>query len=219
MIEALLPPGVACSEIRGGDPGAALLPEEAALLGRAVEKRVREFTEGRHCARMALRRLGLPAAPILRGEGREPLWPAGIVGSITHCEGYRAAAVARASAAATLGIDAEIHAPLPQGVARMVLVEEERDWLARAPEGICWDRVIFSAKESVFKAWWPLARRWLDFGQAAIALQPEAGRFEARLLVEAPVIEGRPLAGFAGRWLVEDGLVLTAIALPTHTGL
>jgi 4'-phosphopantetheinyl transferase EntD len=213
MIEALLPPSVACGEIRGSDPDAALLPDEAALLGRAVEKRVREFTEGRHCARLALRRLGIPETPILRGERREPLWPAGIVGSITHCEGYRAAAVARSTAIRSLGIDAEIHAPLPEGVARMVLVEEELEWLSRAPGGTCWDRLIFSAKESVFKAWWPLTARWLDFRQAAVTPQPAQGRFEARLLVEPAVVAGRRLDSFAGRWRVEDGLALTAVAL------
>lgn len=214
MIEALLPAAAASCEIRGADPEARLLPAEAALLGRAVDKRVREFTEGRHCARLALRRLGLTDSPVLRGERREPLWPGGVVGSITHCEGYRAAAVAHAGEIAALGIDAEIHAPLPGGVGKLVLVEAERAWLAAAPAGTHWDRIIFSAKESVFKAWWPLTRAWLDFRQAAIDLQPDRGTFTARILLPPPASDESRPAGFAGRYRVQDGLVLTAIAVP-----
>jgi 4'-phosphopantetheinyl transferase EntD len=213
MIEALLPPEVAASAGFGEDAAARLLPEEAALLGRAVEKRVREFTLGRHHARMALRRLGAAEIPILRGERHEPLWPAGIVGSITHCPGYCAAAVARADDLLALGIDAETDAPLPEGVARMVLVEEERTWLATAPPGVHWDRLIFSAKESVYKAWWPLARRWLGFKEAVISFQPDLGSFSARLLVTGVRIGDAPLTNFSGKFLSGNGLVLTAVAV------
>ena len=210
MIDRLLPPEVSAIAPRGDDPDAVLFPDEMALLDRAAEARRTEFTTARGCARQALRRLGMPDRPILRGPKREPLWPAGIVGSITHCTGYRAAAVALASEVLTVGIDAEPHAALPARVAERVLDAEERDWLARAPAGVHWGRLIFSAKESVYKAWFPLARRWLGFDEATVAVDPAAGTFHARLLVELPA--GVP-GEFAGRFLVEDGLVLTAIAV------
>ena len=211
MIERLLPPCAIAVAARDEDPDAVALPEEMALLDGAVAARRAEFATARSCARQALRRLGVADAAILRGPQREPVWPPGIVGSITHCAGYRAAAVARETDLLTIGIDAEPHGPLPAGVDRHVLVADELAWLAGAPEGTHWGRVIFGAKECVYKAWFPVARRWLGFDEASVALDPASGSFIARLLVEPP--NGMPPA-LAGRYLVEDGLVLTALAVP-----
>src|SRR5579863_2967330 len=209
MIERLLPSAVSCEVARQDIPSAALFPEEAALLRGATEARQREFATARHCARAALARLGVAVTPILRGAKHEPLWPEGTVGSITHCRGYRAAAVAFSNNIMTVGIDAEPHGALPEGVERRVLRDEERRWLAGAPGGIHWDRVIFSAKEAVYKAWYPLEQRWLGFDDAVVSIDPVAGLFHARLLVDCPP----SLREFTGRFLVEDGLVLTAVAL------
>jgi 4'-phosphopantetheinyl transferase EntD len=211
MMHRLLPPEITAVAARDDDPETFLFPEERAMLDGAVEARLAEFATARHCARQALRRIGVPDGPILRGPKREPIWPTGIVGSLTHCTGYRAAAVARAAEVLAIGIDAEPHAAIPDRVAQRVLCAAERAWVAQAPASVHWDRLIFSAKESVYKAWFPLARRWLDFDEATIAIDPAAATFEARLLVEPP--EGVP-ATFLGRYLVEDGLVLTAIAVP-----
>jgi 4'-phosphopantetheinyl transferase EntD len=210
MIERLLPATVSCEAARADKLGACLFPEEAAFVEGATDARRREFATARSCARAALARLGVAAVPILRGAKREPLWPDGIVGSITHCRGYRAAAVAFSKDIIALGIDAEPDGPLPAGVERRVLCDEERRWLARAPNGVHWDRVIFSAKESVYKAWFPLTGCWLGFADAIVDVEPETGRFRANLLVDGPA----PLRRFDGRFLVEAGLVLTAIALP-----
>jgi len=213
VIRELLPDGVAGVEVRGEDPDAALLPEEEPALERASPKRRREFTTGRSCARRALAALELPPAPILPGPDREPRWPAGAVGSITHCRDYCAAAVAPAGRFASIGIDAEVHDELPEGVLERISLPEEREWLEAQDGETSWDTVLFSAKESVFKAWFPLARRWLGFEDAHVDLAREEGAFHARLLVPGPTVGGRPLQGFDGRFLVRDGLVLTAIAL------
>lgn len=210
MIETLLPPEVAAVSTREDFAGARPLPEEEALMEGAVAARRAEFATARACARQALEQIGAPAGPILRGPKREPLWPAGIVGSITHCTGYRAAAVGRAAEVLTIGIDAEPHAAVPERVVPRVLGDEEHAWIAGAPAGIHWDRLIFSAKESVYKAWFPLARTWLGFEDASIAIDPAAGTFQARLLIVPPA--GVP-AEFHGRYCVADGLVVTAIAV------
>ena len=210
MIETLLPPEVAAVERREDDPAARLFPDEEALVEGAVAARRAEFATARTCARQALLRLGAPAGAILRGPKREPLWPPGIVGSLTHCTGYRAAAVARADQVLTVGIDAEPHAAVPERVAARVLDAGERAWIEGAPAGTHWDRLIFSAKESVYKAWFPLTGRWLGFEDARITVDPEAGAFEAQLLIAAP--SGVP-AGFYGRYLVAEELVVTAIAV------
>jgi 4'-phosphopantetheinyl transferase EntD len=210
MIERLLPPEVSAVAMRSDDPGLHPFPEEEALLGQAVASRRAEFTTARHCARQALGALGVPKGPILRGPKREPLWPPGIIGSITHCTGYRAAAVARTAEVLTIGIDAEPHAAIPDRVELRILDDAERAWVASAPSGTHWDRLIFSAKESVYKAWYPLAQSWLGFEDARIAIDPSAGAFHVKLLIAPP--PGVP-GGFDGRYLIEDGLVVTAIAV------
>jgi len=196
--------------MRGDAADAVLLPGEEVLMEGAAAGRRAEFATARSCARQALRRIGVKDRPILRGPKREPLWPAGIVGSITHCAGYRAAAVAHATNALTIGIDAEPHAAIEHRVVERVLCDEEQAWLNQAPVGIHWDRLLFSAKESVYKAWFPLARCWLGFDEAVVTIDPDAGAFDARLLVEPPA--GVP-AAYRGRYLIEDGLVLTAIVV------
>ncbi len=198
-------------------PQAVLFPEEEALLGHAVGKRRQEFTTSRVCARVALAKLGLPPTPLVHGSGGEPLWPSGVVGSITHCAGYRAAAVANTTHIVTIGIDAEPNCALPDGVLEKIAIGEELIWLREfrsTSPGVCWDRLLFSAKETVYKAWFTLARRWLGFEDAAITVDPISCTFSVRLLVPGPLWAGGPLTGFAGRWLVCAGRLLTAIALP-----
>jgi 4'-phosphopantetheinyl transferase EntD len=215
MIEEILPPDVVCVAAYDDPPDAALLPEEEPVIARAVDKRRREFTTVRHCARRALATLGVPAVPLLPGERGAPQWPSGIVGSMTHCAGFRAAAVARGSQIITVGIDAEPHERLPEGVLGAIALPAEQAQLAALGSGpVHWDRLLFCAKESVYKAWFPLARRWLGFEEALITLDAEGGTFTARLLVPGPTVAGRPLTGFDGRWLVRAGTVATAIAVP-----
>ncbi|WP_327303698.1 4'-phosphopantetheinyl transferase superfamily protein [Streptomyces sp. NBC_01298] len=218
MIEELLPTAVAARGSFGHLPDSVLYEEEKALVAHGVEQRRREFATVRGCARDALAALGVPPTPILQGPRGEPRWPDGIVGSMTHGGGYQAAAVARAGDMLSVGIDAEPNEPLPSaGTLALVTLPEEREWLARRqvlrPE-VCWDRLLFSAKESVYKAWFPVTRRWLDFEDALITIDPDAGTFHARLLVPGPVIDGIRLTGFSGRWTARRGLLLTAIALP-----
>ncbi len=221
MIEAILPPEAIAEEAFHDPPGVALFPEEEAVIARAVDKRRREFTTARACARAALARLGLPPVPIVPGLRGAPQWPEGVVGSMTHCDGYRACAVARDRDLLTIGVDAEAHDKLPDGLLGSVSSPEERRRLAAlaavAP-GRHWDRVLFSAKESVYKAWFPLTRRWLGFEDASVTIDAANGTFTARLLVGGPHVAGTPLTGFTGRWLVDGGLIITAIAVPSAQG-
>jgi 4'-phosphopantetheinyl transferase EntD len=216
VIEELLPKAVAVAEAFGDGDDAELLPAEVEIVSRAVEKRRAEFTTGRACARRALGQLGFPPGPILAGERGEPLWPAGAIGSITHCDGYRAAAAAPAGEVMALGIDAEPNLPLPDGLLGDIARPEERPGLAelaRSNPSVHWDRLLFSAKESVYKAWFPLAGRWLGFEDATLTIDRRGEAFSARLLVPGPEADGTRIEGFEGRWLVRDGIVVTAIAV------
>lgn len=218
MMEELLPPCAVVAERRKDHEAALLLPEECAQVANAVEKRLREFATGRLCARQALEKLGFPPRPLLRGSKGEPLWPAGVIGSITHCTGYRAAAVARQAQLTAIGIDAEIHESLPAGIVNSVCTPEEIAWLSQASDRVHWDRMLFSAKESVYKAWFPLTQRWLDFGEVSITVNQDEGTFRVRPLVNLPSKFERALREFAGRFLVRDGLVITTVVLPPPKG-
>jgi 4'-phosphopantetheinyl transferase EntD len=214
MIEEILPDGAIAVEARDDSADASLFPEEEALIARAIEKRRREFATGRVCARAALQQLGYPACAILRGSRGEPLWPEGVVGSITHCDQYRAAAVARSEEMVALGIDAEHDAALPDGVLEQIARPEELGALrllqADSPE-VHWDRLLFSVKESVYKAWFPLTARWLGFEDVSVSLSPSARTFVARLSLSGPAPADDSPRALSGSWKIEEGLVLTAV--------
>ncbi|MGY1821838.1 4'-phosphopantetheinyl transferase family protein [Geodermatophilus sp. SYSU D00079] len=213
MIEQVLPAAVVAAEAFGDGPAGPPVAGEELPAGAAPGRRA-EFATGRVLARAALGRLGMPPSAVPRGPGGAPVWPAGVLGSLTHCAGYRAAAVARAGAVPVLGVDAEPARPLPPGVLAVIARPEERVHLRRlaaASPGTCWDRLLFCAKEAVFKAWFPPTRAWLEFADVRVDLDP-GGRLSARLLVAVPRPGGAPVGGFTGRWLNRDGLLLAAVS-------
>jgi 4'-phosphopantetheinyl transferase EntD len=215
----ILPPEIVVVEASLDTPEATLLVEEARSLGdRAGVKRRREFTVSRYCARRALGELGLFAIPIPSSPSRAPVWPAGIVGSITHCGNYCAAAVGRRAQFDSLGIDAELHRPLPPGTLELVSRQEESESLRGLPQdGTCWDTVLFSAKESVYKAWYPLVGTWLGFHDVAIGFEPGAKKFVARVVATSAASASIP-AMFPGRYHVQPGMIATAVAIRRDTG-
>jgi 4'-phosphopantetheinyl transferase EntD len=215
VLELLLPHYVAAAETRGlhHEP---LYPEEEAAIARAVTKRREEFTAVRQCARKAMTQLGLPPGPIVPGPHGAPSWPLGVVGSMTHCDGYRGAAVGRAAQVLTIGIDAEPNKPLPPGVLGLVSLPSERAMLtklSRASSAVCWDRLLFSVKESIYKAWFPLTGRWLGFEDAQVCIDSAAGAFGARLAVPGPAADCGRAISFCGRWHTDGRLLISAIAV------
>jgi 4'-phosphopantetheinyl transferase EntD len=205
------------AELYSDPPGLAPLPEEEPLIARSVAKRRNEFITVRYCARIALSELGFEPAPILKGEKGEPCWPAGVVGSLTHCAGYRGAVVGRSGAVRSVGVDAEPHDVLPNGVLDSISLPEERRELTALPGGLHWDRILFCAKEATYKAWYPLTKRWLGFEDAHITFgfddSGRAGGFTSCILIDPAALCGPPLTTLRGRWSVADELVLTAIVL------
>lgn len=215
LLNPLLPSSVIVAERSDDDAPTLLFPEEEAVIASAAPRRRAEFATTRSCAREALAALGVGPVAVPTGPGREPVWPVGIVGALTHCDGYRAAALARDTDVLAVGVDAEPHAPLSDGVERLIASSDEivmLDGLAGTYPDVSWRRVFFSAKESVYKAWYPLTKRWLDFADCALTLRPN-GTFTGRLLVPGPVVGDASVWAFDGRWRVIDGLVLTAVAL------
>jgi 4'-phosphopantetheinyl transferase EntD len=219
LIERLMPPTVAAEETFSDIDGATLFAEEEAAIARSAPKRRREFTTVRSCARTAMGRLGVAPAPIVPGPRGAPGWPDGVVGSMTHCDGYRACAVALRRDICAIGLDAEPAGAMPDGVLEAIALPQERVALlrlARDVPRVPWDRLLFSAKEAVYKAWFPMTRARLDFDEAVVDFAPGERTFDARLLVRGPATAQGTLTGFSGRWLHERGLVICAIVLPSE---
>jgi 4'-phosphopantetheinyl transferase EntD len=214
LIGRVLPSAAVAAESFGDLPpaGLGLFPAEQRAVGTAGPSRQAEFTAGRRCARTALAGLGVPAAPIVPGPAGEPGWPDGVTGSITHCPGYRACAVARTRDLAAIGIDAEPDEELPAGLTDAVATAWEQAWIRRqgtTGPPVRWARLVFSAKEAAAKAWYPLAGRWPDLAELTVAATA-AGELSVRLTGAVPNLP----ATLTGRWLARDGLIVTAVASP-----
>lgn len=216
-LAALLPDIIKVEQTTTDAPDNSLLQEEFPAIARAVKKRRAEFTTVRECARRALSRLGLPPVPIVPGRAREPQWPVGVVGSLTHCDGYRAAAVAHASEILTIGIDAEIHQPLPDGIEALITTRDESlqlDRLARELPHTAWDRMLLSAKESIYKAWYPLSQTWLDFTECELHIDAENRSFTGTLLRPGISTRNGLIDRFTGQWAIQGNCIVTAVFEP-----
>ena len=229
MIERILPEDVVSvtfDHVALDDEGAwqALHPAERQLVATASPKRRTEFAAARVCAHEALRRLDRPVTPILRGGRGMPLFPEGVVGSLTHCPGLRAAALAESGRVRSLGLDVEAHHPLPDGVLETIALPEEADWIRTAltaEPALRWDMLLFTAKEATYKAWYPLTRRWLGFAEARLTLRLRTtgrgwaeGELTSQILVDPRAVDGgEPLEQLHGKWVMWGEHIASAIVL------
>ncbi len=203
LLASLFPPFVIVEAAGTGDDDECLLPpEESRWLAPMAPVRRREFTLGRNTARRALARLGFPRVAIGRqGDDRDPEWPAGIVGSISHTHGVAVAACARAGDVLAIGLDVERAGPLGDDIVRDICRDEELDALRglEPPGPSDWPKLLFAVKEAGYKAWFPRTRAPLEFHSMHVTLDPLARRFSATVqhaatahLSDAPwVLEGR----------------------------
>ena len=149
----------------------ARVPEPETLRD-AIDKRRCEYLAGRVCATTAGQALtGENLIPAL-GEDRAPLWPAPLVGAITHSHGRAAALVGHHDQWRGLGLDYEAWLA-PRRALRLageILTGEERQALQGLDEAEQARRITlaFSVKESLFKALYPLTGRRFYFQDAAL---------------------------------------------------
>jgi 4'-phosphopantetheinyl transferase EntD len=214
-IRTLFPEAVLTFAAAGAaDEAAELHPEEAACVARAGAKRRREFAIGRTLARRAFAQLGIEGFPLLSDTDRVPRWPDGLVGSISHCAGCCAVAVARRGRILSLGLDVERAGRLEDALMVRICTprEIERARARPPPDDVDWGTLVFSAKESAYKCYFPLTRRLLGFHDMEIEFSADATRFEARLLREdAPRAGG--VSCFAGRAAWTPDFVLAGVVL------
>ena len=194
-----------------------LHPEEIILVSGWVDKRQREFAAARRCARKALALLGISDFPLLPGQDRAPIWPSKVVGTITHTDcnpsGYCGVAVADSSLTTGLGIDAEPRLPLPAELWPSILDQEERRQALLTSEPGIQARLVFSAKETTYKAIYPTLKQFLDFSDVHIQMRAEDGLFFANLIgpMSKALAVREPLEG---RLVIDDELMVTAMMLP-----
>jgi enterobactin synthetase component D len=186
LVRSGLPTGVGAGIRWISDGVPELYPQEQEYLGLSAAQRRRvTFALGRAAARDALAELGLDGVAIGRGAGGEPLWPDGVVGAITHSGDLAIAIVGRQTDYAGLGIDVEQQSPgLSARAARLVCTPLEFGWVDEVPS-LNRRTMLFSAKEAVFKALFPIERVWLGFGDAELTWHADRCKFEARLLKSA----------------------------------
>lgn len=198
------------------DPFAAPFPvQDEPTLRNAVPKRQREFAAGRTAAAAALLKLGIANQRIPVGPDRNPVWPAGVVGSITHTAGLAVAVVARQAEVAGLGIDLELNEALTPELWPSVLRPAEIDWVRTQPlpKQLCGATAIFCAKEAFYKLHYPLTQQWLEFLDAEVIIMDRENQFIVTCGVSS-------LAGklsqteFAGRYAMSDKFIVSAMLLP-----
>lgn len=212
-LQYLFPPGVIALGAQIEEWQGELHQAEVKIIHRAAAKRRREFTAGRLCAREALLRLGIFSQPVLTGKDREPLWPRDVVGSITHCDDYCAAAIGRMCDYSGLGLDVEPAEPLDDDMIELVCTPDELASLddLHAAERHLWPKVLFSAKESVYKCIFPAARVFLDFHDIRIRREDTSGRFNAEILKPLPRHQSSPVT-LKGRYTLTSSHLFTAVA-------
>lgn len=206
MLRALLPGPVAVAGGRIADLQGPLLPAEEAAIATARAARRADFAAGRTAARAALAALGHPPCPLPRDPRGPVVWPAGLTGSLTHGAGWALAAAGPGAAIRGLGIDIETaEAPDPTLLTDIAGPAER----AALPGGPAVAMRVFSAKEAVYKAQFPLSGVMLGFGDLAVTLCADG--FAVRFLRQAgPLPAGLRLAG---RQATDGGLIVSAVCL------
>jgi enterobactin synthetase component D len=184
----------------------------------AADKRRVDFLLGRHCARHAVTHLlGDLPDDIGVGAHNAPVWPPGLVGSITHTDGFVSAAVTRSSFARAIGIDSEriLTSQTTAEISSLVAAFDERPAPGSSIPAELHYTILFSAKESVFKCLFPLVGRMFFFEEAAVRLSTEEATFRATILTDlGPTVP----AGFAmvGRYVVSPPFVHTGVLVPNR---
>lgn len=204
--------GVATADLRVQTHG--VLPSEATAMASMVPLRRREFAAGRLAARGAMAEVGHFNRPVPMGKDRAPIWPQGLVGSISHTSETAIALAADADDFRTLGVDLEPNVPLETALFGEVLSNNERQFVESvAPEmrgNLA--RLIFSAKECAYKCQYPLTRILFGFDGFEIRLNQECRTFKAQFTQSVGNFsKGQVLSG---RYYSDNGIILTTIALP-----
>ncbi|MCC5956738.1 MAG: 4'-phosphopantetheinyl transferase superfamily protein [Natronohydrobacter sp.] len=195
-------------------PMPRLMGDEVLAIEQVTAARAREFGAGRGAARAAMEMLGQVPRPVLQGEDRAPIWPVGLQGSISHTGRDCLAVVTDAPEIRALGLDLEPSIPLESALWPEICTMEEMQWLASLgpSQRGHFAKLIFCAKEAVYKAQYQISRTMLDFHAVTLIIDLRGGRFSAQLNTEIP---GFAAGGIiAGRFAILSTNFVAAVELP-----
>jgi 4'-phosphopantetheinyl transferase EntD len=205
-LRTLMPATVCLSGCIGPGSVDALLPEERRHLQGMSAGRIAEFAAGRATARRALGMLGFSGHALDRRQDRSPVWPNGVVGSLSHAGALSVAAVARREAIFGIGIDIERIGRVREKLWPMVFVSGEVEAIESRPptERATLASILFSAKEAYFKFEYPVWGEWLDFTDVTARIVSDSE------LILAPLKESRVLPA-QGVYAVADDVVCVCV--------
>lgn len=190
----------------------AAVPLEWQFESRAAKKAA-EFAAGRMAAFEALGKAGYSGRQLIpRGEKGEPIFPPGYAGSISHTRELACAVAVRKSDHLSVGIDVEMAGkPISPDAAEFVMNGDEF-WLTDAGLNCEPETLVFSAKESIFKALFPLVRVKFSFDAVSIVSVEPDGELQARLNIDlnGDWGAGRTIGGY---WVCEGRYVYTVCVL------
>lgn len=216
MMDRLFPAGVVTVSTRASGWTEPPYAAEGEAVANAVVGRRHEYAAGRVCAREALGKLGVLDFPLLSDADGLPIWPTGFVGSISHCPGYCGVAVSPRGWIRSIGFDVEENLPLPAELRAHVVCEEEQDWISQhtSDQALDWHKLLFSAKESAFKAIYPLFRRSFDFWDLELELSASTRSFSLR----PSSLCGLAGDSLSGRFYVTAQHIFTGVTVAHRAG-
>jgi 4'-phosphopantetheinyl transferase EntD len=184
-----------------------LLPEELDLLEGASIKRIADLSTGRHCARNAMEALIGHRPAVLRGHGREPIWPQGVVGSIAHSAKMAGAMIAMKSDFSAIGIDIETVGDVRRELWDLMFDDQEQQLILSKENPDVWATLLFSLKEAFYKLQYPITGKFLDLTDVSIA--DDNGDIRFKLTSNIVDLKGIDLTSIRSRWTIINDQLIT----------
>ena len=218
LVQQLFPDKIICLEADPELMKGELLPEESKIVEGAINWRVREFRAGRILVREALLQKGIHGFPLINDDNRVPVWPKGIIGSITHTKNYCAVAIGSSKEFKGIGVDAEIISRVKPELWDKICTPIELNALNQCDNETAKinSALIFSAKESFYKCQYALTKTFIGFHDVEIAINLNDEIFTVTLKKDV----GRYLRigqQFAGNFLIRDNLLVTGLLIRSQS--
>lgn len=221
LLSGLFSRDVLTAELTGVADRACLLPAELPLIANVAPKRAADFIAGRCCARFLLASWNLQDVPLLSGANREPLWPSGVTGSITHTQGFCGVAIAKTAFYESMGLDTESATAVGEDILHQVCTPQEARWLdtLNGTHRSLARSLIFSAKEAFFKCQFPLTGEWVGFEDVIVHIGDDMASDSGMLTLEplrALRFSDRDFGRLHCRYRFHDKWISVGVSLARH---
>ncbi len=186
--------------------------EENQIVSKSSNRRKREFSAGRAIAKTLLKKYGIKNYPVLSGTNREPVWPKGVIGSISHCDDFCFVAIAQEKNYKSIGIDIEKLTPIEPDIEEYVCTEAERKWIQEQnyEKKLMLSKLIFCAKESAFKCCFPIVQKYIDFLSVVVSCDLKYHLFTVNMIdVRSNKFEALVISEIKGLFYYFENYIVT----------